>query len=119
MRREISIELYVRMIYVIYCLCHEICLPQKISHLAKFKGLRKNKILSSFIVISLLRKIGFEEMNVQKFRNFVMTEFIKSGIHCIDKKIRQPHVNSTHKPKEVLAVRQISLSTGDWPSSLP
>ena len=43
---------------------------------------RKNKILSPFIVISLLRKIGFKEMNVQKFRNFVITEFVKSGIHC-------------------------------------
>ena len=56
---------------------------QKISYLAKFKGPRKNKILSPFIVISLLRKIDFKEMNVQKFRNFVITEFVKRGIQCI------------------------------------
>ena len=30
-----------------------------------------------------VKKIGFNEMNVQKFRNFVITEFVKSGIHCI------------------------------------
>jgi len=30
----------------------------------------------------LLRKNSFKEMNVQKFRNFVITEFVQSGIHC-------------------------------------
>ena len=59
---------------------------QMISYLAKFKGPRKNEILSPFIVISLLRKIGYKEMNVQKFRNFVITEFVKSGIHCLTKR---------------------------------
>ena len=34
------------------------------------------------VVISLLRKIGFKEMNVQKFRNVAITGFVKSGIHC-------------------------------------
>ena len=48
----------------------------------KFKGPRKNRILSPFIVIPLMRKIGFKEMNVQKLRNLVKTEFVKSGIQC-------------------------------------
>ena len=55
---------------------------QLISYLAKFKGPRK-KILFPFIVISLLRKISYNEMNVQKFRAFFLTEFVKSGIHCV------------------------------------
>ena len=29
---------------------------------------------------TLLRKIGLKEINVQKFRNFVITKFVKSGI---------------------------------------
>ena len=33
--------------------------------------------------MSLLRKIGNKEIDVKKFRNFVIVEFVKSGIHCI------------------------------------
>ena len=39
--------------------------------------------MSPFIVISLLKKIGYKEMHVQKLRNFVIAEFVKSGIHRI------------------------------------
>ena len=60
-----------------------------ISYRVKLKGPRKNKILSPFIVISLFKKVGFKEMNVRKFRNFVITEFAKSGIHYTD--IKQIH----------------------------
>ena len=38
--------------------------------------------MSPFIVIPFFRKIGFKEMNVKKFRNFVITEFVKSGFNC-------------------------------------
>ena len=56
----------------------------------KFKGPEKNEILTPFIVMSSLRKIGNEEINVKKFRNFVIIEFVKSGI-CFRKKSLVPN----------------------------
>ena len=49
----------------------------------KFKGPEKNEILTPFIVMSLLRKIGNKEIDVKKIRNFVLAEFVKSGIHYV------------------------------------
>ena len=35
----------------------------------------------SSLVISLLKKIGFKEMKIQKFGSFVITKLVKGGIH--------------------------------------
>ena len=43
--------------------------------------------MSPFIIISLLRKIGLREMNVKKFRNFIIAEFVESGIYCTSSRI--------------------------------
>ena len=42
--------------------------------ISEIQGTRK-KILG-------FKKIGFKEMNVPKFKNFIKTEFVESGIQC-------------------------------------
>ena len=58
-------------------------------------------------------------MNVQKFRNFVLTEFVKSGIHCIfkkklpwtlDKRSLIKGVSESGAPRELCQVAQSLLS---------
>ena len=48
-----------------------------------FSEIQGTKAKQKLVLLSLFRKISCKEMNVQKFRNFVIIEFIKSGIYCI------------------------------------
>ena len=57
-------------------------LKEKYSRLSEIQGTKEKWNFVPLHSNIFVWKIGYKEMNVQKFRNFVTTEFVKSGIHC-------------------------------------